>query len=76
MTYEGVIMNDPAPMVMGSGTIMSMGSGFYTATINPSPDPCMSRYDMFCVGVDGVLDYHVGVPAAVNPQKPVVPTGY
>jgi len=73
LTGVGIVMDVPAPMVMGSGSVMSMGTGLYTVALDPAPSAGLFRYDMCCVGIDGVLDYVPGTPAATSPVFPAVP---
>lgn len=73
LTVGAVVMDDPAPMTMGSGTVMMMGTSFYTVVLDPAPAAGYFRYDLCYVGIDGVLHYVAGTPAANNPVKPTLP---
>lgn len=70
-----IIMDDPAPMIMGDGLIMGTGSVFYTVTLDAAPACYYYRYDGFVVGTDGVIDYLKGTVSAISsePTKPPVP---
>lgn len=69
-----IIMDDPAPMTMGSGD--TMGSGGYTVSLDAAPSTVGHwRYDAVCVGTDLVIDYIKGV-ASTDPVKPGIPSDH
>jgi len=70
---DEIIMDDPAPMTMGDGEVMAMGTGQYTVTIDAAPACYRYRYDAFVVGIDGEVDYLKGVQSATEPAKPSIP---
>jgi len=72
-TGDAVIMNDPAPMTMGIGTNY-MGTVLHSFDIDTAPAAGYFRYDLFCIGTDGVVDYIKGTPATTYPAAPAVPT--
>lgn len=74
VTAGYVVMDDPAPMIMGSRTIMGIGET--TVTIGAAPPSGEYRYDAIFVGADGVLDYTSGEKATSSPVKPTLPTGH
>lgn len=73
LTGSAMLMNDPAPMTMGIGTNY-MGTILHTEELDPAPAAGMYRYDAFCIGSDGVVDYLKGTAAATYPVKPTIPT--
>jgi hypothetical protein len=76
LSGTAIIMDDPAPMTMGSGTIMSMGSSLYTVALDAAPAAGYYRYDLCCVGADRELDYIAGTPAQTDPVKPLLPAAH
>ena len=69
-----IVMDVPAPMIMGVGILM--GSGVSTIEIEPAPDVSGEfRYDLVCVGTDSVLDYMSG-EESISPEKPSVPADH
>lgn len=69
-----VVMDDPAPMIMGSQTIMGIGET--TVTIHAPPVSGEYRYDAIFVGEDGVLDYVSGETVSSDPVKPTLPDNH
>lgn len=69
-------MNDPAPMVMGSGEVMAMGVTEYVVVLDTAPPCYRYRYDAFVVGTDGEIDYLKGTESANEPVKPPLPTDH
>ena len=65
------VMNVPAPMTMGGYVLMGEVVGAYT--LDPAPVEGKFRYDAFCVGTDGIVDYLKGAAVTANPVKPSVP---
>ena len=71
-----IIMNDPAPMVLGSGATMSMGTVQSELEITDVPESGYYRYDCFVIGEDGVVDYIQGEEVRQNPVQPDIPEGH
>jgi hypothetical protein len=69
-----VVMDDPAPMVMGIIPFVLNGQVFYTLTA--APPVGYFRYDIIIVGVDGDLTLIEGVEVTSDPVMPSVPSGY
>lgn len=55
---------------LGDGGVMDTVAG--VVAINAAPSAGSFRYDLVCVGTDGVIDYVPGT-AAANPAKPALP---
>jgi len=70
-----IVMNDPAPMIMGSSTVM-MGRVEYTVALDAAPAAGYYRYDAFCIGIDGVVDYLKGTEVRTNPIQPTITSGH
>lgn len=68
-----ITMSNPAPMVMGCGTVM--GSKALKIQINTAPSAGNFRYDLICVGIDNIIDYIAGT-ASSTPVKPSVPADH
>jgi len=74
-----IVMDDPAPMTMGSGFTM----GFYdTATsisISAAPAGTSARYDALVIGINGVVDVVEGTSRSITagaPTKPSIPADH
>jgi len=65
-----IIMDDPAPMIMGSLTIMGIMSS--STSLDAAPAIGYFRYDCFVVGTDGIIDYVKGT-ATYTPTAPIKP---
>lgn len=70
-----VVMDDPPEMTMGLGTVMGYGGAITPTTISDPPENQTGRYDLLCIGADGVIDIIEGVPASLSlePYKPALP---
>lgn len=74
-TGEAMVMNDPAPMTMNIGTHY-MGTVLKSFDIDDAPSAGYYRYDLFCIGADGVVDYIKGTAVKNNPVAPTVPSNH
>jgi hypothetical protein len=74
--YTGsyIVMDDPAPMVMGQTPYVPMGTQYLLASAAPASG--LFRYDAYVIGTNGVIDYITGVEVASNPAKPSVPASH
>lgn len=72
---DPIVMNDPPPMTMGSGTIMAMGVIVYSQAIDAAPAAGKYRYDSIQVGKDGIIDYVKG-SALATPVYPAIVTDH
>lgn len=72
--FTAIVMNDPAPMTMGSAEVM-LGRAQGTVSIDPAPAEGLFRYDLICVGTDYVIDYIAGT-ASANPSPPSLPSNH
>jgi hypothetical protein len=75
---ELLTMTATDPLVMGAligGEAMIMGAGTEFHAIDTAPSLGYFRYDAFCIGVDGVIDYVKGATGSQwqEPTKPSMP---
>ncbi len=75
LTGDSALMDDPAPITMGIGSNY-MGTVLHTEDIDPSPAAGYYRYDLFCIGSDGIVDYIKGSSLQSNPVAPSIPTSH
>ena len=70
-----IVMDDPAPMTMGVGTVMGYGETVVPISIDAAPSAGYGRYDALVIGTDGVVDVVKGAVSALStePAKPSVP---
>jgi hypothetical protein len=73
-TLDAIAMSASAIYTLGDGGLMGDIAG--VVNINAAPASGYFRYDLICVGTDGVLDYIAGTPATSNPVKPSVPASH
>jgi hypothetical protein len=73
-----IVMDDPAPMTMGVGTLMGWGDDVTPVTIEAAPSAGSGRYDALVIGADGTVDVVKGtaVSLSTEPTKPAVPSGH
>jgi hypothetical protein len=73
-----IVMNDPAPMTMGSGTLMGYYESVSAIVIDPAPASGRGRYDALVIGSDQVVDVVKGTDVALTtePTKPATPSGH
>jgi len=69
-----IIMDDPAPMVMGVGTKMGLGETITPVAIAAAPAAGLGRYDALVIGIDSTIDVLTGAAVALTtePTKPDV----
>ena len=74
-TGDYIVMNDPAPMVMG--IIPTLKMGIIILEVDAAPiDDSLFRYDAYVVGIDGIPDYIKGTEVASDPVKPTIPSDH
>lgn len=73
-----IVMDDPAPMTMGVGTVMGWGEDVTPITIDAAPAAGSGRYDALVVAADGTVDVVKGAAVSLSsaPTKPAVPSGH
>jgi hypothetical protein len=73
-----IVMDDPAPMVMGSNTLMGYYESVSPVVIDPAPASGRGRYDALVIGTDGVVDVVKGSDVSLNtePTRPTIPTDH
>lgn len=73
-----IVMDDPAPMTMGVGTVMGWGDTVTPVAISAAPSAGYGRYDALVVGTDGTVDVVEGSVSHLSsePGKPSVPSGH
>lgn len=69
-----IIMDDPAPMFMGSNNLMGVGEVSVSFETAPTADGFF-RYDMVVIGEDTTLDYVSG-ETSITPVKPDIPSNH
>lgn len=73
-----IVMDDPAPMIMGN--VIKMGSAYTVTPIAFDAPPAVGfcRYDALFVGTDSVIDYVAGAVGTVDhePSFPSIPTDH
>lgn len=72
--WGGIIMDDPASIIMGDA--IDMGDAIYTATVDAAPALGYFRYDAFVIGEDKVIDYLKGTEVQSDPVFPTIPTDH
>jgi hypothetical protein len=76
--YTPIIMNDPAPMVMGEDTLLGgiLGQVGFTMPSGPSAIESKTsyRYDALYIGVDGNIKIVSGSASLTYPQYPDIPS--
>lgn len=70
-----VIMSDPAPMLMDKIWTTMDATGTLTIELDTAPSAGQFRYDLICVGTDGVIHYIAGT-ASATPVKPDLPADH
>jgi hypothetical protein len=73
-----VVMDDPAPMIMGSGLVMGWGGGVTPVVIDAAPAAGYGRYDALVIASDGTVDVIKGTASslATEPPLPSVPSNH
>lgn len=73
-----IVMDDPAPMIMGANTLMGVGDTVTPVVIDAAPAAGYGRYDALVIGTDGVVDYVKGTAVRLTgePPYPSVPSGH
>lgn len=73
-----IVMDDPAPMTMGSGTLMGYYESVSPIVIAAAPSAGYGRYDAIVIGTDGQVDVITGSVSSLStePTKPSVPSGH
>lgn len=66
-----IVMDDPAPMIMGDANLMGVGEVSVAFDVSPTVDGEF-RYDLVAIGTDETLDYITG-EASITPVKPDIP---
>ena len=69
-----IVMDDPAPMIMGSNDIMGVGEIAVSFDTAPVVDGEF-RYDLVAIGEDNTLDYITG-EVSTTPVKPDIPVNH
>lgn len=69
-----IIMDDPAPMVMGVLPYVMAGQIFYE--LNAGPASGYFRYDILVIGIDGDIDLIEGAAVTLDPVMPDVPANH
>jgi len=72
------VMDDPAPMTMGSELVMGFGETVTPVVISAAPAAGYGRYDALVIGIDGVVDVIEGATQslATEPSYPSVPSDH
>jgi len=73
-----IVMDDPAPMIMGSGILMGWGDTVVPVTFDAAPAAGQGRYDAIVVAADGVVHVVKGtsVSLGTEPAYPTTPAGH
>jgi hypothetical protein len=65
-----VVMDDPAPMIMGSGLVMGWGGGVSPVVFDAAPAAGYGRYDALVIASDGTVDVIKGTSTSLGTQPP------
>lgn len=72
---DSIIMDDPAPMTMGTYPVIGMGASSFD--LDPAPqDVGYFRYDILVIGTDRIIDYIKGEEVTSSPVVPEVPENH
>lgn len=69
-----IVMDDPAPMIMGDLPFVLNGQVNYD--LGAAPGAGFFRYDIIVIGTDGDLDLIVGDEVASDPVMPSIPSNH
>lgn len=73
-----IVMDTPAPMTMGVGTVMGFGGIPTAIPIDAAPSSGYGRYDLICIGIDSTVDVVKGSVSLLTsePSKPSLPADH
>ena len=73
-----VVMDDPAPMLMGGGLVMGAGATITSVALAAAPAVGYGRYDALVIGTDGTVDVITGSVSILSsePSYPSIPSDH
>jgi hypothetical protein len=75
VTYTGyIVMDDPAPMTMGVGTVMGISGSPVAIPIAAAPAAGYGRYDALVIAADGTVDVVTGSTRRLTDGAPTFPS--